>query len=126
MTLMTECREWEGSRNRDGYGRYPVGGSWVGAHRVAWEQEYGPIPKGMSVLHHCDNPPCILPSHLFLGTQQDNVADMIAKGRGREQQKTHCVRGHEFIEENTYIRPSDGGRICRTCSRERTQRVRVC
>jgi len=53
------------------------------AHRVAWELHYGPIPQNMQVLHRCDNPPCCNPDHLFLGTQADNVADMIAKKRGR-------------------------------------------
>jgi len=51
------------------------------AHRKAWEDEHGPIPPGMNVCHHCDNPPCINPDHLFLGTQKDNAVDMSRKGR---------------------------------------------
>lgn len=50
-------------------------------HRVAWELAYGPIPSGMAVLHRCDNPPCCNAEHLFLGTQGDNVRDMVAKNR---------------------------------------------
>ena len=51
------------------------------AHRAAWELANGPVPNGMSVLHRCDNPPCVRPEHLFVGTQKDNVRDMIEKGR---------------------------------------------
>ena len=51
------------------------------AHRVSWEIHYGPIPKDMCVLHRCDNPPCVRPDHLFIGTKKDNALDSVAKGR---------------------------------------------
>lgn len=78
---MDECWEWQGTRRRDGYGVVYVDGRQRRAHRVAYEQAYGPIPAGRSVCHRCDNPPCVRPSHLFVATQADNLADMRGKGR---------------------------------------------
>ncbi len=75
------CWEWHGHRNRQGYGRMKRDGRRVAAHRVSWEVHFGPIPDGMLVCHRCDNPPCVRPDHLFLGTVSDNNHDMIAKGR---------------------------------------------
>lgn len=78
------CWEWIGHRQGAGYGRIGLGDKVkLGAHRVSWELHNGPIPDGLWVLHRCDNPPCVRPDHLFLGTNADNVADMIAKGRVR-------------------------------------------
>ena len=75
------CLEFSGYLNPDGYGRFRVGNRMPAAHRVAYELWVGTIPAGLYVLHHCDNPPCCNPEHLFAGTQQDNVDDMFAKGR---------------------------------------------
>jgi len=66
----------------DGYGRILVEGKRIGAHRLAWEIENGPIPDGMCICHHCDNPSCCNPAHLFLGTHTDNAHDRDKKGRG--------------------------------------------
>lgn len=114
------CLEWSGVTNRRGYGRLQVQGRMVLTHRLAWELANGSIPEGMNVLHRCDNPPCCDPEHLFLGTQKDNVADMIAKGRKVHGQraKTHCPRNHPYDEQNTYI-TAKGWRSCIQCARER-------
>ena len=79
-----DCWPWTGTRLPKGYGQFGRGRRGAGmakAHRISWELHYGPIPEGLCVLHHCDNPPCVRPDHLFLGTQSDNLADMTAKGR---------------------------------------------
>ena len=75
------CRLWEAGVLKDGYGSFFYKGATALAHRVAWELTNGPIPAGMHVLHRCDTPPCVNPDHLFLGTNADNMADKVRKGR---------------------------------------------
>jgi HNH endonuclease len=89
--VLTPCREWQGYRDHNGYGviaRGPVRDYGKGPartpmrlHRWVWEQVYGPIPDGMVIMHMCDNPPCFRLDHLMLGTNADNQADKITKGR---------------------------------------------
>ena len=74
------CWLWMGSKSPSGYGMFHRK-PFVSAHRFAWITIYGIIPDGMNVLHQCDNPACVRPEHLFLGTQGDNVRDMMRKGR---------------------------------------------
>lgn len=75
------CWEWVGARNWAGYGVIRVAGRQTRAHRIAYQLVIGPIPSGMNVLHSCDNPPCVRPEHLRVGTQRDNLADAQERGR---------------------------------------------
>src|SRR5689334_12116829 len=110
------CWEWKGSRSKPmGYGRITTrNGSVELAHRISWMLFRGDIPTGQYVLHHCDNPPCVNPEHLFLGTYSDNNLDMAHKGRHWQVIKTVCRNGHPFDIANTY-RTNKGHRQCRKC-----------
>ena len=75
------CWLWTGGRSAGGYGRFWLNGANIYAHRYSYIMENGEIGPSMKVLHRCDTPSCVRPDHLFLGTNRDNTADMIAKGR---------------------------------------------
>lgn len=89
------CWEWTDALTKTGYGTltivvYVKDRRTVRAklaHRVSWEINKGPIPDGLHVCHHCDNPQCVRPEHLFLGTDADNLADMVAKGRSNRGER---------------------------------------
>lgn len=75
------CWMFTGAWSKDQYGVMRYNGKTKGAHVVSYEIHIGPVPKGMRVLHSCDNPWCVNPNHLIVGTQQDNIRDMFNKGR---------------------------------------------
>lgn len=78
-----DCWEWQAGHHNYGYGTLGGKGWRAYAHRLSYELFVGPVPKWLCVLHRCDNPNCVKPSHLFLGTKKDNTQDMLAKGRNR-------------------------------------------
>ena len=86
------CWTWNGCKTHDGYGRYD---SKTKAHRASWMLEHGSIPAGMHVLHKCDNRSCVRPSHLFLGSHQENMKDRDIKGRGIRGEKVGIARFNE-------------------------------
>jgi hypothetical protein len=96
---LNDCWEFTGARPVKNYGRLADGkGGRIRAHVAAWILTYGPVPDGHHVLHHCDNPPCCNPRHLFTGTNADNIRDSYAKGRRKSpfsnpvtQAKAQCT-----------------------------------
>ena|ERR1039457_4846534 len=106
------CLEWQGPLDRDGYGR------WSGqiAHRRVYEMNRGPIPPGLWIDHLCSNRKCVHIEHLEAVTPRVNVLRSPYTQASINSRKTHCIHGHPFNQENTYIRPN-GLRNCRTCRR---------
>lgn len=86
-----DCWEWTAGRDTNGYGNAKLNGVRL-AHRISYTLEVGDIPKGMHVLHKCDNPPCVNPEHLYLGTQVENNLDRDNRGRGARGERASTAK----------------------------------
>lgn len=113
------CWLWLGTKNAEGYGvtnLMAVSGDRL-AHRISYHLNHGPILNGLVICHHCDNPSCVNPSHLYMGTAKNNVDDCVRRKRHFTPfvKSDRCRRGHLFDEKNTYIKPN-GHRTCKICA----------
>lgn len=128
-----ECWEWTGGKSGRGVGhgyffleRQDGKQIFIYAHRFSALLAFGDFEQSLCVLHKCDNTICVNPDHLWLGTHQDNMRDMLNKGRhvpGKRTPTTHCPAGHEYSSENTHVWRSEktgrSSKKCRTCDRIR-------
>lgn len=134
------CWEWQGARDRKGYGVCAIGNRRTAtAHRWLYEQTHGELPDHIYVCHHCDNPRCVRPDHLFIGTAKDNAHDAIQKGRfrygfqnrewatGGRKPSPACMKGHLWTPESTLLWGPKKRRLCRICHNEyrRNRRKRL-
>ena len=130
-----DCWPWTGwTDSRSGYGRFRADTIGLLPHRwllgmirsepLAWTSAHHEM-----ACHHCDNPPCCNPRHLYVGDQFKNMRDCVDRGRHAEAAQTHCTSGHPLSGENLYVNAASGQRCCRECRRrwsaEHVQRIRA-
>lgn len=125
QTHRNGCWLWLGPRDRAGYGRWSSAkdGERGLAHRISLARVSAPEDPNLFACHHCDNPPCVNPAHLYWGTVQDNTRDMVTrKGvHNKGAYATHCNRGHELQGANLRVVGKDDARKCRTCDNSRAR-----
>ena len=115
-----DCWLWTTVKSCDGYGKFRARPEMWLAHRFAYFITHGDFDRHLYVLHHCDNPPCVNPKHLFLGTQLDNMRDCVKKGRLTRTILSHCRRGHSKSGEN--VRYYRGYAVCKCCHNDARRR----
>jgi hypothetical protein len=119
----TTCWLWRSALSNQGYGQFHLNGRTVSAHVVAWEAEHGPVPEGLELDHSCRNHGCVRPDHMEPVTHAVNMS----RGIFPSWHETHCIHGHEFTPENTWVGTKNGYkiRVCRTCTRLRMRARRA-
>jgi hypothetical protein len=120
----TNCFEWIGCKDKNGYGKIFYNKKHWRSHRLIYFLIHKKLNQSDLVCHRCDNPSCCNVDHLFIGTPKTNMADKVIKGRLRNQwsDKNHCKYGHEFTKENTIYKIGRTGayiRFCKTCYTQR-------
>jgi hypothetical protein len=118
-----DCWIWTGPTNRKGYGWWSGGGTRGLAHRLALAASVPCPDDALLACHHCDNPPCVKPTHIYWGTEADNARDVMERGAVVNQNvlKTHCKRGHPLAGDNLRIVGASRSRQCHICSNKRSR-----